>query len=52
MGKLLLFLVCLISPAIAQTIPEGIGQGYDGELKHVTNQLLALAEAMPTDKFA
>jgi uncharacterized damage-inducible protein DinB len=52
MGKLLLFLVCLISPAIAQTTPEGIGQGYDGELRHVTNQLLALAEATPTDKFA
>ena len=52
MGKLLLLLVCLISPAIAQTIPEGIGEGYDGELKHVTSQLLALAEATPTDKFA
>ncbi len=51
MSKLLLLLFCL-SPAVAQTIPEGIGQGYDGELKHVTNQLLALAEATPTDKFA
>ena len=52
MRKLLLLLVCLISPAIAQTIPEGIGQGYDGELKHVTSQLMDLAEATPTDKFA
>jgi uncharacterized damage-inducible protein DinB len=52
MRKLLLLLVCLISPAIAQTIPEGIGQGYDGELKHVTSQLLALAEATPADKFS
>src|SRR5689334_24910704 len=52
MGKLLLLLVCLISPAIAQTIPEGIGQGYDGELKHVTSQLLALVEATPIDKLA
>jgi uncharacterized damage-inducible protein DinB len=52
MRKLLLLLVCLIPPAIAQAIPEGIGQGYDGELKHVTSQLLALAEATPTDKFA
>jgi uncharacterized damage-inducible protein DinB len=51
MTKFLLLLVCLISPAIAQTIPEGIGEGYDGELKHVTSQLLALAEATPTDKF-
>ena len=52
MRKLLLLLVCLISPAIAQAIPEGIGQGYDGELKHVTSQLMDLAEATPTDKFA
>jgi uncharacterized damage-inducible protein DinB len=52
MTRLLLLLVCLISPAIAQTIPEGIGEGYDGELKHVTSQLLALAEATPADKFA
>ena len=52
MRKLLLLLVCLISPAIAQTIPEGIGQGYDGELKNVTSQLMDLAEATPTDKFA
>jgi uncharacterized damage-inducible protein DinB len=52
MKKLFLLLVCLISPALAQTIPEGVGQGYDGELKHVTSQLLALAEATPADKFA
>ena len=52
MRKLLLLLVCVISPAIAQTLPEGIGQGYDGELKHVTSQLMDLAEATPTDKFA
>lgn len=52
MRKLLLLLVCLISPAIAQTIPGRIGQGYDGELKHVTSQLMDLAEATPTDKFA
>jgi uncharacterized damage-inducible protein DinB len=35
-----------------RTIPGGIGQGYDGELKHVTSQLMDLAEATPTDKFA
>jgi len=52
MTKLLLLLACLISPAISQTIPEGVGQGYDGEFKHVTSQLLALAEATPADKFA
>jgi uncharacterized damage-inducible protein DinB len=37
---------------VAQTIPEGVGQGYGGELKHVTSQLLALAEATPPEKFA
>ena len=52
MKKLLLLLICLIAPAIAQSIPEGLGQGYDGELTHVTSQLLALAEATPADKFA
>ncbi len=35
----------------AQTVPEGVGQGYDGELKHVTEQLVSLAEATPADKF-
>jgi len=33
-------------------MPEGIWQGYDGEWKHVTSQLVALAEATPADKFA
>lgn len=36
----------------AQKPPEGIWQGYDGEWKHVTSQLIALAEATPEDKFA
>ena len=49
--KLLLVLFCLCTSAFAQTIPEGVGQGYAGELKHVTSQLLALAEATPTDKY-
>jgi uncharacterized damage-inducible protein DinB len=38
--------------ASAQKAPEGIWQGYDGEWKHVSSQLLALAEATPEDKFA
>jgi uncharacterized damage-inducible protein DinB len=50
--KLLVVLFCLCTSAFAQTIPEGVGQGYGGELKHVTSQLLALAEATPADKFA
>jgi uncharacterized damage-inducible protein DinB len=31
---------------------EGIWQGYDGEWGHVSKQLIALAEAIPADKFA
>jgi uncharacterized damage-inducible protein DinB len=30
---------------------EGLWQGYDGELRHVSKQLIALAEATPEDKF-
>lgn len=36
----------------AQKVPEGILQGYDGEWKHVSEQLIALAEATPAEKFA
>ena len=31
---------------------EGLWQGYDGELGHVSRQLIALAEATPEDKFS
>ncbi len=50
--KLLLVVFWLSLSASAQAVPEGVGQGYDGELKHVTSQLIALAEAPPADKFA
>jgi len=49
------FLVLLLisaRPVFAQTAPEGIWQGYDGEWKHVTKQLIDLAEATPQDKFS
>lgn len=36
----------------AQTYPEGIWEGYDGEWQHVSSQLIALAEATPAEKFA
>jgi len=36
----------------AQAPPEGIWQGYDGEWRHVSHQLIALAEATPAEKFA
>jgi hypothetical protein len=38
-------------PLFAQGPPEGIWQGYDGEWRHVSQQLIALAEATPEDKF-
>jgi len=52
--KTIIMTVLLLSAQMlsAQKIPEGIWQGYDGEWKHVTNQLIALAEATPEDKFA
>lgn len=49
---------CLVSLLLSATLsfgqkyPEGIWQGYDGEWKHVSEQLIALAEATPEDKFA
>lgn len=45
--------VLLGTPGLfAQNPPEGIWQGYDGEWKHVSSQLIALAEATPPEKFA
>jgi uncharacterized damage-inducible protein DinB len=49
---LLLLLLFSAHPLLAQTAPEGIWQGYDGEWRHVTQQLLALAEATPEEKFS
>src|SRR5438445_9016377 len=49
---LALLLVFTVRPASAQTAPEGIWQGYDGEWRHVSSQLLALAEATPEEKFS
>ncbi len=31
---------------------EGLWQGYDGEWTHVSRQVIALAEAIPADKYA
>ena len=31
---------------------SGVWQGYDGEWKHVSQQLIALAEATPAEKFS
>ena len=54
--RLLLAILVLSLPAArlasGQKAPEGIWQGYDGEWKHVSSQLVALAEATPEDKFS
>ena len=51
--KSFLLLLFLVAPSYAQAqVPEGIGQGYDGEWTHVSQQLIALAEATPGEKFA
>ena len=44
------FSICILlstSMLFAQKLPEGIWEGYDGEWKHVSQQLIALAEATP-----
>ena len=52
MRKVLLVILLLSArPLFAQGPPEGIWQGYDGEWRHVSQQLMALAEATPEDKF-
>jgi uncharacterized damage-inducible protein DinB len=53
--KALLLLLSLFLSATAlpaQASPEGIWQGYDGEWTHVSQQLIALAEATPPEKFS
>ena len=49
---LLLYLLSSAPPLLAETAPEGIWQGYDGEWRHVSQQLIALAEATPEEKFS
>ena len=53
MSKTILVLLLITAPPVfGQTAPEGIWQGYDGEWKHVSQQLVDLAEATPQDKFS
>jgi uncharacterized damage-inducible protein DinB len=52
MKSFLLLLFLSTQSLMAQKMPEGIWQGYDGEWKHVSQELIALAEATPADKFA
>jgi uncharacterized damage-inducible protein DinB len=48
----LLFSIFLSAPALPAQAPEGIWQGYDGEWRHVSQQLIALAEATPAGKYS
>lgn len=48
----LLLGVLSIPRVFAQDPLDGLWQGYDGEWRHVSNQLIALAEATPAEKFA
>ena len=48
-----LFLLLLSQTRMfAQDPLDGLWQGYDGEWRHVSQQLVALAEATPAEKFA
>jgi uncharacterized damage-inducible protein DinB len=49
---MMLLLVLCVPKLRAQDPLDGLWQGYDGEWRHVSNQLIALAEATPADKFA
>jgi uncharacterized damage-inducible protein DinB len=46
-----LFLAMLFAQTLYSQ-DEGLWQGYDGEWMHVSKQLVALAEATPSEKFA
>lgn len=50
--KVLLPFLSLSAPTLPAQAPEGIWQGYDGEWVHVSQQLIALAEATPAEKFS
>jgi uncharacterized damage-inducible protein DinB len=52
MKPLLLATILGIRTLYGQVDPlEGLWQGYDGEWGHVSRQLIALAEAIPAEKF-
>ena len=48
----LVFALLSASRCFAQDPLDGLWQGYDGEWRHVSQQLIALAEATPAEKFA
>ena len=52
LAKAVCMLILFSASAFAQKMPGGIWEGYDGEWTHVSQQLVALAEATPAEKFA
>jgi uncharacterized damage-inducible protein DinB len=55
LGLCTLLAVLFVSGATtlnAQANLDGVWQGYDGEWRHTSSQLIALAEATPAEKFA
>lgn len=51
--KILLLLVLGALGSYAQVDPlDGLWQRFNGEWRHVSNQLVAIAEAIPADKYA
>lgn len=42
---------CIVAQARVDPL-EGLWQGYDGEWGHVSRQLVALADAIPADKYS
>ncbi|MFZ3215472.1 MAG: DinB family protein [Candidatus Acidiferrales bacterium] len=49
---LVVLLLFTALPLPAQSTSDGVWQGYDGEWRHVSQQLIALAEATPPEKFS
>lgn len=48
----LFLLPLLLGAALLHAQTEGLWEGYDGEWGHVSRQLVALAEAIPADKYS
>jgi hypothetical protein len=47
-----IFLAIILGGSLLHAQMDGIWQGYDPEWGHVSHQLVALAEATPSEKFA
>ena len=54
MKGVIAFLLLSAATLVAQKpeFVEGLGQGYNGEWTHVSRQLIALAEAIPAEKYS